>query len=162
MFINLTLAKERLFANECIKWSNEILLVPELRFYSIFKENYRVETFVKLIQNRKKRAIISQFRYIVLPLKIETGRFQDIPIEYRFCIFCEDNVIESELHFLLHCSHYNEIRFEFYNKVREIDFYFDILDDEDKIRKLMSDDIIKYTVNYLKKFFEKRQQTLYL
>ena len=33
-------------------------------------------------------------------IKIETGRYTQIPIEYRLCILCEENVIEDENHFL--------------------------------------------------------------
>ena len=33
-------------------------------------------------------------------IKIETGRYNQIPIEYRLCILCEENVIEDENHFL--------------------------------------------------------------
>ena len=46
-------------------------------------------------------------------LKIETGRFQNIPIEYRICTMCDQNVIETESNFLLCCSKYNQLRYDF-------------------------------------------------
>ena len=118
-------AKERLSSLMYEKWYTEIQTVPKLRFFNLFKENYETKWFVKCIQNRKKRSILAQFRYSILPLSIETGRFQDIPIEYRYCLFCDDNLIESEYHFILHCTFYNELRFDFFNRVRQIDFNFD-------------------------------------
>ena len=96
-----------------------------------------------------------------MPLRLKTGRFQDIPIEYRHCLFC-DNLVESEIHYILHCPFYNEIRFELFNNVRKTYFYFDLLDDNDKIKRLMEDDIIKGTAIYLSKVFEKRQRSLYI
>lgn len=160
--VDLQQAKEQLCRTTFLNWQSEITMVPKLRFYCLFKENYCTETFVRLIQNRKKRSICAQFRYSILPLSIETGRYQDIPIEYRFCIFCNDNMVESESHFLLHCAFYNNIRYELYNKVRELDFYFDLLCDEDKIRRLMKDDVIQETTNFLVAAFEKRQNDVYL
>ena len=50
----------------------------------------------------------------------------------------------------------------FFNKIRSLDFYFDLLDDEQKIVKLMSDDMIKLTADFLTEAFEKRKRHLYL
>ena len=124
--VNLNLAKENLHRNECRKWQREVEVVPKLRYYNMFKGSYAVENFVVSIQNRKKRSILSQFRYSILQLRLETGRFQDIPIEYRHCLFC-DNLVESEIHFILHCPFYNEIRFELFDNVRKTYFYFDFV-----------------------------------
>ena len=162
MHISLTLAKERLCSNMCMSWKSEVEIVPKLRLYQIFKDNYHTEKYVIKVTNRKKRSILAQFRSGILPLSIETGRYQEIPIEYRLCLFCNRNSIESEVHFLLHCSFYNDIRYEFFNKIRSLDFYFDLLDDEQKIVKLMSDDMIKLTADFLTEAFEKRKRHLYL
>ena len=107
-------------------------------------------------------SILAQFRYSILPLSIETGRFQDIPIEYRYCLFCDDNLIESEYHFILHCTFYNELRFDFFNRVRQIDINFDWLNEDDKIRRIMKNDVIIIAADFLVKAFEKRQKTLYI
>ena len=159
--IDLHAAKNKLFESMCNKWRDDVLLVPKLRFYNIFKSNFATEKFVTKIKDRKKRSVLSQFRYSVLPLSIETGRFQDIPIEYRFCLFCNDNVIESESHFLLYCSCYNDFRFELYEKVRNICFEFDLLEEERKIQMLMDENIIIFTTEFLVRAFDKRQNILY-
>lgn len=40
----------------------------------------------------------------ILPLTIETGRFQNTPEEDRLCEMCDLNDVESESHFLLYCT----------------------------------------------------------
>ena len=68
--------------------------------YSTFKENYVTESYVYKVYNRVHRSLLTQFRCGILPIKIETGRYTQIPTEYRLCIFCEENAIENEHHFL--------------------------------------------------------------
>jgi hypothetical protein len=159
--VNLRNAEEKLYRIMCNKWQNEIQVVPKLRFYNIFKSNFGKENFVSSIKNRKKRSLFAQLRYSILPLKIETGRYQDIPIEYRTCLFCNDDLVESESHFLLYCSFYYDLRYDLFVKVREVYFNFDILGEEEKIQMLMSDEIIKMSSKYIFEAFEKRQNTLY-
>ena len=44
----------------------------------------------------------------VAPIRIETGRFENIDAIQRLCHFC--NVIEDEIHVMLECSAYNDLR----------------------------------------------------
>ena len=111
--IDLENAKRVLFYNECEMWKEEVNDVPKLRTYILYKHNYGTEPYA-LIQNRAHRSIMAQFRSGILPLSIETGRFSSIPTEFRLCIFCPENVIEDETHFMFKCSHYNELRHALY------------------------------------------------
>ncbi len=45
-------------------------------------------------------AILSQFRLGILPLRIETGHWENESIEDRVCLVCEENFAEDEYHFL--------------------------------------------------------------
>ena len=73
------------------------------------------------------------------PLRIETGRYEMIPYEERYCFNCT-NKIESEEHVLLECPLYNDIRLELLSK---IDLqHFDSLDNHEKVCHLLSDDRI--------------------
>ncbi len=47
------------------------------------------------------------------PFKCGATKFQDIPVEYRLCTMCEENVIETEFPFLLYCNKYNQFRYPF-------------------------------------------------
>ena len=76
----------------------------------LFKNEYRVESYVTMCLSRRQRSLMAQFRAGVLPLRIETGRFTRESIESRVCIFCNQNAVENETHFLLHCNLYNDLR----------------------------------------------------
>ncbi len=99
--VNVKLMNDVLHQWVCTTWNQDIFNLDTLRIYVTFKQEYGTEHYVKVVTNRQHRAALSQFRCGVLPLKVETGIFQDIPVEYRLCIICEENVIETESHFLL-------------------------------------------------------------
>ena len=59
------------------------------------------------------RSALCKFRRGVAPLRIETGRYEGLPLDGRFCPFCNANnnsVIENESHVLLDCNFYWDIR----------------------------------------------------
>ena len=69
---------------------------------------------------KSHRSALCKFRCGVAPLRIETGRYEGLPIHRRTCPFCSvnnDNVIESEYHALFECNLYNDLRSELLNKV---------------------------------------------
>ena len=55
------------------------------------KETLRVENHVLYNLSTSERSAMAQFRFGILPLNIETGRFQNQPIEQRICKLCELN-----------------------------------------------------------------------
>ena len=81
--------------------------VSKLRTFVTFKSNYETETNLKLNICKAER---SHFRCAVLPLKIETGRFLGLSVEDRLCQVCDQNAVENEIHFLLHCTLYEDLR----------------------------------------------------
>ncbi len=91
--------------------------MPTLRTYCTFKENYETEPFVYRVHNRAHISLLSQFRCGILPLKIETGQYTQIPLEFRLCILCGSNLIEDENHFLFQCHfHTLSLRDQFFSK----------------------------------------------
>lgn len=57
-----------------------------------------------------ERSTFAQFRCGTLPIRIETGRFRNERICDRLCLFCSEQCIEDEKHFLLYCTLYKNIR----------------------------------------------------
>ena len=121
-----------------------------------------LRNYVKYILNKKYRSVLAQFRCEVLPLKVETGRFNNIPLEYRLCEFCDKNNIEDESHFLLYCSRYENLRIQLFQKAIMIHPHFNELNTHEKLKLLMnSTEIIKYTAQFIAEAREMRNGLLY-
>jgi len=88
-------------------------------------------------------------------LAIERGRYTKIVKESRFCPYCK-YIIENEIHFLLVCPLYKDIRKQF------IDTKYYTYPCLNKFNALMScgnEEVVKRTAMYLFYDFEKRQTT---
>ncbi len=85
---------------QCKQLLDEITRKPTLRTYITFKKSYEVEPYALSFMNRKHRSYLAQYRYRILPLTIETGRWGNIPLEYRICKMCDSLVVEDEYHFI--------------------------------------------------------------
>ena len=119
-----------------VEWKNEVVKKPKLRTYCLFKENVDTEDYVAKLNQRYERSLFSQFRHGILPLKIETGRFQKLSVEERRCEYCTDNVIEDEMHFICTCSLYTEFRTKLFNRAQESNPLFNGLSVKEKSFKM--------------------------
>ena len=77
-----------------------------------------------------------------MPL-VETGRFNAIPLEFRLCVYCDDNVVEDEYYFFFSFNLYNDLRSSLFDYLRQDVPDFDTLDLNDKIIYLMSSNVVK-------------------
>ncbi len=96
-----------------------IARTPKLRTYVTFKDTYEVEPYVLSFMNTKCRSYLAQCRCGILPLEIETGRWQNKPVEERICKVCE-NGVKNEFHFIFSCTLYNNIRAIFLQNIGNI------------------------------------------
>ena len=159
--IDITYASTELDRLDREKWKVEINCVPKLRTYVLFKNEYHVESYIKQIISKKYRAVLAQFRCSILPLKVETGRFSNIPLARRLCEFCSSNAIEDETHFLLYCDHYNESRRNLFDSISRSFPDFEELDQHDQIKILMDfPPIVKSTAGFLSDALRKRTNSL--
>ena len=88
-----------------------------VRTYNQIKQFFAVEPYLLNNLPKHQRSALAQIRMGILPLLIETGRYQNIPEQNRLCVTCEK--IESEFHFICECKKYNDKRsilFELYAK----------------------------------------------
>ena len=160
--VDLNTARNILSEQDQVMWINDMQTSSKLQTYSLFKDAFVQEPYLCKVQNRQHRSVLAQLRCGILPLKIETGRYQNIPKELRLCTLCEENVIENEIHFLLYCSKYDNIRTTFYNAVNSISTGFQNLDDIEKLRVIMTPEIVCCTAEYIWNCFNIRKSTLYL
>ena len=98
----------------------------KMRTYRLYKDSLNAESYVCRVKYRDQRRIMSKIRSGSLPLHIETGRYTRpyTPLEDRLCTYCESGSIEDEMHFLLHCSFYDDLRYELYESAFTIESNF--------------------------------------
>ena len=81
----------------------------KLKTYSTLKSEIGMEKYLIDIPNFKYRSALAKLRLSNHPLLVETGRHSRIERPLRFCPFCP-TMIEDELHFLIQCPTYKEMR----------------------------------------------------
>ena len=137
----------------------------KLRFYRLFKTSFHVEPYCKLVLNRSHRGALAKFRSGTAPINIEIGRYNNVLLENRKCSFCHNigiNVIEDEMHVLLHCPLYIDLRQQLYFKACQHFANFDNVDDVEKIRILLNEEaIVNCCAKTCFQMLEKRRDSLY-
>ena len=81
-----------------------------IKYYCKFKNNFCFEEYLNKLHNNDLRQLLARFRLSSHNLEIETGRYNRIDRDSRYCKLCNQNRIENEYHFLLCCPKYIEIR----------------------------------------------------
>ena len=85
----------------------------KLRTYALFTSFFETESYCKMIM-----PLPLLLRCRVAPLRIETGRFENKPLEERKCPFCDN--VESEQHVLLDCCMYDDLRADLFYSASNI------------------------------------------
>ena len=89
---------------------------------------------------------------------VETGRFNNTPLERRLCTCCSLNEIEDEYHFLMICPKYDNLRHNLFSKITDINL--NVLSERDKFAKILKF-YQKYLANYIVEAFEIRQKLVF-
>ena len=110
---------------------------------------------------------MTKLRLGVHSLRIQTGKYENrgaaIPVDGRTCLVCNRGYIEDERHFLMYCSGYDNIRNELHSLLSTHDVAFKSLNDEDKIRYLLTlenETTSKIVGKYTYLVFQKRKYIL--
>ena len=120
-------------------WGQEIVTKPKLRTYRTFKVTFATENYVIKDISRRKRSLLRQLRIGILPLRIEKGRFRNLPVEERVCEICGNGDIEDEKHFVCGCQEYQDLRNMLYSKATDKQNEFPNMDTNAKFNYLVSD-----------------------
>ena len=135
----------------------------KLRCYRSFKYHFSTEPYLKTCNNFYFRRDICRLRISSHKLQIETGRHlprkDRLKPEERLCIYCKNNEMEDEFHFLMKCDFYNDERSLLYKKVSEKYQEFDSLNDANKFKFIMGlhdQDTIWALGHYVSTCFKKR------
>ena len=81
----------------------------KLRTYNKFKQVFEVEPYVTEVMSRGRRSALAKFRCGVAPIRLETGRYENLPVDQRLCPFCV-HTVEDEFHVVLCCPKYEDLR----------------------------------------------------
>ena len=152
--------KSRLLQLNSNEWTVEAMLKPKLRQYVNFKTEFTMEPYVSTVRNKYYRSLIAKLRCGILQLHVESGRFNQTPLQDRICQICNNGQIEDVIHFICTCTSYHDERKLFYNNLSNIDPTFMNMSVEEKFRCIMS-----HTGYQLAKFihiiWNKRNNMLY-
>lgn len=109
----------------------------KLRTYRLFKDSYNTENYCKIPLPFSHRSAFAKFRCGVAPLRIETGRYENVSVNERVCSVCT-NEVEDEAHVILRCPLYNNFRDELFNVAVTFKDNFLSLTDSQKLVFLFS------------------------
>ena len=94
------------------------------------------------------------------PIRIETGRFENLDVSLRLCHIC--NVVENEAYVVLECSVYNDIRDNLFRKAVSVLSNFIILNVNEKMQFLFSNsDMIRVCAKTCFKILQLRNSLFY-
>ena len=134
----------------------------KLRTYRLYKTDLETECYVTLSLQRDHRRILAMFRCGNLPLHIETGRYArpKLPVEQRTCFHCIDT-IEDELHFLIDCPFYDDIRRNLFRKAQLCNRDFILYDSTAKMIFLLNNiNMQPILASTLFDMFQRRKRTI--
>ena len=98
-------------------WNQSLQQSQKLSFYCTIKHDYSPSPYLVLARKNPSRKALVRFTISSHQLRIETGRYENIPRNERICHFCTSNKIKDENYFLLDCKAYSQIRDLFFSKL---------------------------------------------
>ena len=104
--------KQRLVDNFSQDWHSALESHSFYEVYSTFGQTLNMRTYFYDIKCIAVRKVFTRFRLGMLPLRAHYMNFNGDYNRNASCPFCAD-VPETEIHFLLACPKYNDLRFEF-------------------------------------------------
>ena len=90
--------------------------------------------------SKYQRSLTAGLRLGILPIAIETGRFNNTPLNERNCFYCV-NEIEDDLHFICQCKLYSHYRKKLFESMLKSCSNFKYLSDKEKFLKKMESDL---------------------
>ena len=105
----------------------------KVRKYKLCKINYETEPYVKTpILSRGQRSALAKFNCGMAPMKIEIGRYSQTTICERICFNCT-KLVEDEIHVLILCRVYQNIRGTLFEKAASLNKDFSSFEDTESL-----------------------------
>ena len=127
----------------------------KLRTYATFKTDWGYESYLSIIEDGRKRNLLTKLRIGVCPLRIESGRFEGgkyLPSDLRLCLCCNSQHVEDEFHFIMECPVYENLRSILFQdiEIEDVSFHHILSDIKRAFVYLMSS---KHRDNYCSSCF---------
>ena len=124
--------------------------------------SYCIENYCKLIMPFKHQSSMAIFRRGVAPLRIETGRYENIREDQRICPICKSG-IENETHATLKCYLYEEMRTALVDTSLTICTDFDSFSDDEKMNFIFTNPkMIRICAKTCYRILQKRSSYQYI
>jgi hypothetical protein len=102
------------------EWQKEIKMYRKLDTYALIKTSLKCESYIEETCRSQTRTL-SALRMSCHYLAMETGRWmKGVKREDRLCHFCPTRQVEDEMHALLHCVGYSDLREDAYQKITTV------------------------------------------
>ena len=126
---SLLLKDQQKLKNSCI--------MPKLRTYNLIAEFNSPKAYLMKPLSFLQRKSVAKLRLGVLPIRLETGRYERpiLPPELRICQQCNLGVAEDEIHFTLECPRYTILREKLLSYANES---FQTLKSTEKLKYLLN------------------------
>ena len=139
------------------KFQGQCQIMPKLRTYIRVADFKADKIYLSKPLSFIQRKFLAKLRLGVLPLRIETGRYERPrrSPEERLCTQCSRGNTEDESHFLLDCPKHTLLRTELYSNIENEDFP-DFTENE-KLKFLLNDpSIVKQTAQFVASAYDNR------
>ena len=130
--------------------------MPKLRTYNLIAEFSSPKAYLLKPLSFLQRKSVAKLRLGVLPIRLETGRYERPikPAEERTCQQCNLGVAEDEIHFTLVCPRYTLLREKLLSNTNES---FQSFNSIEKLKYLLNcSDIVKQTSQFIIDAFDSR------
>ena len=125
----------------------------------MIKQSPTVEQHLYNFIDPKHRSYLSQIRFGILPLTVETGRYRGTPLEERLCICCSLDSVETEYNFMFECTLYENLRNIWFQKMDFNWTDFNTLSPNEKITRAFNN--YRLTAKFICLAMDKRRDKIF-
>ena len=155
---DLSFVSNKLLIANRQKWALEAERKPKLRTFIQIHNFNHTQTLVKSNLSRYQRSLLTQLKFGILPLKIETDRYQGVPLEERTCKICDSGMVEDEIHFMFQCNALNEHRT---HAIENLNLHLNQTNDIQQLAILLDESNILSCGKFIETLYRARQNLIY-
>ena len=159
--VDLDAVQSRLKRLDGEKWWLAAADMQKLRTFKEIFDDQDYKGIVYTPLTRRQRSLVIELKIGILSLGLEKGRFTNVPLEYRLCLICDDDLLDNEYHFLLYCEALVETRSKFFGDNTFLEDVEDPTDPAELCKLLLNSHNLKKTARFLEEMYRIRQSKLY-